>query len=247
MDSAAMMYAQSAKAYSAVADSVREADDYVYQGTAMMWAGDTTGGVAMWKAIVDKFPDSCVVTYNLARSLYSMQRFNDVIDLVNHRLSVCTYDKTNSYLLIGSAHLAMEQGDQAAAAFSQMIAADSSEIDGYYWLMNTLAAQKKPESIPVIFAAMQRNVPADSDPSKMATAYYFNGIAKFTAKEYKDAIASLEKATELKPDYAQAYLYIAVSYHSLKDKANACTYYRKTLQYDPENSTALNNLKKLGC
>lgn len=247
MDSARLMYGEAAKAYAQVDQSAKEVNDYIYQGTAMLWTGDTAGAVATWKSIIDAFPDSCTVSYTVASSLFSMGRYDDVIDLLNRRMAVCPGSTTNAYLLIGSSYLRQERGEDAAIAFGKMIAADSSNIDGYYWLMNTLAAQKKTEGIPAVFAAMQRNVAAGSDPDKMAAIYYFNGVAQYTAKAYKEAIASFEKAVEIKADYTQAYLYMAVSYHTLKDKANACTYYRKTLQYDPSNSTAKKNLQSLGC
>ena len=113
--------------------------------------------------------------------------------------------------------------------------------------MNALTALKQTEGIGMVFDAMLRNIPEDSDTNKLAAAYYFNGSAKFKAKDYEGAIVDMQKAIEIKPDYTLAYLYVAVSYHSLKDKTNACKFYRKTLQYDPENSTAQTNLKKLGC
>lgn len=246
-DSAAMMYREAANAYSQVVDSVKDINDYIYHGTAMLWGGDTARGIAAWKGIIDAFPDSCSVTYTVASSLFSMARYDDAIDMLTRRMAVCPGSEMNSYLLIGSSYLRQERGDEAAAAFGRMIATDSTNIDGYYWLMNTLAAQKKTESIPALFEAMQRNVPADGDPDKMAAVYYFNGVANYNSKDYKAAIASFEKAVEIKSDYTQAYLYMAVCYHTLKDKGKACENYRKTLQYDPENATAKKNLQSLGC
>lgn len=247
MDSARRMYTEAARAYDVVVDSVRDANDYIYHGTAMMWMGDTARGIELWKRVADAFPDSCNLSFTIASGLFSMQRYNDAIDLLNRRMANCPEGQGNAYLVIGTSYLAQERGDEAAAAFSKMIESDSTNIDGYYWLMNTLAATKQTGGIPAIFEAMRRNVPADSDPEKMATSYYFNGVAAFDAKEFKDAIANFEQAVELKPDYARAYLHMAVSYHTLKDKANACANYRKALQYDPGNSVAETNLKKLGC
>ncbi len=247
-DSARFYYTQSSQAYNAVPDSVRDLNDYVFQGTAYMWAGDTAKGIAIWKESIVHFPDSCDHSYSLGYRLYTaMKRYDDVIDFFAARPSVCSDNQANIYLLTGLSHLAQERGAEAVSSFNQVIASDSTNIDGYYWLMNALTALKETEGIGQIFDAMMRNIPQDADTNKLAAAYYFNGSAKFKEKDYKGAITDMEKAIEIKPDYTLAYLYIAVSYHSLKDKANACKFYRKTLQYDPENTTAKTNLNKLGC
>lgn len=247
IDSARYYYTEASKAYTKVPQAALDINDYVFQGTALMWGGDTTQGVAMWKQSITAFPDSCMSSFNLGRTLFSMKRYNDVIDFYTARGTACTDNQSSVFLLSGLSHLAMDQGEQAVSFFNKVIESDSTNIDGYYWLMNALTALKQTENISTIFEAMIRNVPADSDSSKLAAGYYFNGTAKFNAKDFKGAIEDLEKAVEIKPDYALAYLFIAVSYHSLKDKANACQYYRKTLQYDPENKTAQGNLNKLGC
>lgn len=248
LDSAMYYYTKSATAYTSVPDTSLDANDYIFQGTALMWKGDTAQGVSVWKKSITAFPDSCMTSFSVARQLFSMKRYDDVIEVFNSRQATCPdEDNATKYLLIGLSHLSESRAEEALENFNRMVAIDSSDINGYYWIMNTMAAQKQTENIPPIFEAMKRNVPDDADADKLAAAYYFYGISKFNAKEFKEALEPLEKAIEIKPDYAQAYLFIAVSYHSLKDKDNACKYYRKTLQYDPGNGTAESNLKKLGC
>ena len=80
-DSARFYYTKAGQAYNAVPNSVRDLNDYVYQGTAYMWAGDTTQGLAVWKESLVQFPDSCTHSYTLGYRLFTaMKRYDDVID-----------------------------------------------------------------------------------------------------------------------------------------------------------------------
>ena len=66
-------------------------------------------------------------------------------------------------------------------------------------------------------------------------AYYHRGCVKFNQKRYQDAIADFEKATELKPDYADAYFNIGRAYYILNDFDKACTYYKTAEKYGRPN------------
>ena len=66
-------------------------------------------------------------------------------------------------------------------------------------------------------------------------AYYLRGCAKINAKKYQDAILDLEKAIELKPDYADAYFNIGRTYFLLNDEEKACEYYKLADQYGRPN------------
>ena len=66
-------------------------------------------------------------------------------------------------------------------------------------------------------------------------AYYLRGCAKINEKKYKDAILDLEKAVELKPDYADAYFNIGRTYFLLNDEEKACEYYKLADHYGRPN------------
>ena len=66
-------------------------------------------------------------------------------------------------------------------------------------------------------------------------AYYLRGCVKINEKKYKDALADLERAIELKPDYADAYFNIGRVYFLLKDEEKACEYYKLAEKYGRPN------------
>ena len=66
-------------------------------------------------------------------------------------------------------------------------------------------------------------------------AYYYRGCARINAKKYEDAIADLEKAVELKPDYADAYFNLGRTYFLLRDEDKACENYKLAAKYGRPN------------
>ena len=66
-------------------------------------------------------------------------------------------------------------------------------------------------------------------------AYYYRGCARINAKKYNEAIADLEKAVELKPDYADAYFNLGRTYYMMHDEDKACEYYKLAARYGRPN------------
>ena len=68
--------------------------------------------------------------------------------------------------------------------------------------------------------------------------YYTFGL------RHKDAIAAFEKAIALKPDYAEAYLLMGVSYKELEQYEDAMAAYKKGITLEPTGEHA-NSARKL--
>lgn len=66
-------------------------------------------------------------------------------------------------------------------------------------------------------------------------AYYLRGCAKVNLTKYQEAIADFEQATTLKPDYADAYFNIGITYHLMNDEDSACEYYKLADKYGRPN------------
>ena len=66
-------------------------------------------------------------------------------------------------------------------------------------------------------------------------AYYYRGCTRINAKQYQGAIDDLEKAVELKPDYADAYFNLGRTYYMMQDEDKACEYYKLAAKYGRPN------------
>ncbi len=247
-DSARYYYGKSAQAYTEADDSVMTSNDLIFQGNAWLWQGDTARGVAAWGSIIDVYPDSCGLAYTMTRTFYKLGRYEELLASLDKIEAICG-DRLPAAagLLRGLSLMQLERTSDAIVAFQEGIGRDSSDIDSYYWMMNALVSEKRFDEIPAYARAAIRNIEVEGNEQKLGKINYFAGIAEYNRKDMEAAIAFLDAATDLQADDAQAYLYKAIAYHTLKDKENACQNYRKTLQYAPDNKTASSNLGKLGC
>ena len=79
-------------------------------------------------------------------------------------------------------------------------------------------------------------------------AYYLRGCAKMNIAinklqvktkeaitDFNDAIADFKKATELKPNYADAYFNIGSCYYYMHDEEKSCEYYKLAEKYGRPN------------
>ena len=60
-------------------------------------------------------------------------------------------------------------------------------------------------------------------------------LSKAIRYDKQGAIADLEKAVELKPDYADAYFNLGKTYYLMHDEDKACEYYKLADQYGRPN------------
>lgn len=82
-------------------------------------------------------------------------------------------------------------------------------------------------------AVVDARVPAD------AREELAQGRSAMARKSYPDAVAHLQKAISIYPDFFDARLLLATAFIDLRDWANAETTLRRTLELKPENATAL--------
>ncbi len=249
-DSARYYYMQSAAAFANAPDSLLEAQDVVFLGNAHFWAGDTTQGVAAWSGLLDRYPDSCRLAFQLAGTLFKYKRYEDAATALDKIESRCENPDSRLPMMRALSFVRMKDMDRGIPALEKTIASDSTNVNAYFWLTRVYSQQDRQDEILALAPAVERNLAVvegvEPDP-ELAWVHYFIGVAHYKGKAYDEAIAAFDKATDIKADHSQAYLYKGVVYHTLKDKDGACENYRKTLQHDPDNETATKNLKGLGC
>lgn len=246
---AAKDYAKAREMYALLPDgTLDEENTKLYGSSILLSGGDTTKALAIYKKMVDAHPQDCSLSMGFGNLLYTMKRWDDVIDVFTKRMASCPAEpKGTPYLYIGLANYTQKRYDQAIQALTSATEADSSMVQAYYWLMNAYATNKQFDKAADVAHQMIARGFEKSNPKEVATAYFFLGKAKFDAKDYKGAADEFEQSTKLNPDYTQAYLFTAFSYQFLGDKDNTCKYYRIVLKNDPQNADAKKNMKALGC
>ena len=77
--------------------------------------------------------------------------------------------------------------------------------------------------------------------SQTAEDYFKSAYDKDENGDYYGAISDLNKAIELNPDYAMAYLNRGFAKSNLKDHYGAISDYNKSIELDPDYPIAYNN------
>lgn len=246
---AAKEYAKAREMYGMLPDTALDLESTkLYGSSILLSGGDTARAIGLYRKLLDANPNDCSLSMGIGNLLYQMKRWDDVIDVFTKRMAACPSEpKGTPYLYIGLANYTQKRYDQAIQALSGSIAADSSTIQPYFWLMNAYATNKQMDKAAEVAQTMAGRDFDKTNPKEMATAHFFIGKVKFDAKDYNGAVAEFEKSVKLNPEYTQSYLFEAFAYQYLNDKDGACRSYRMVLKYDPNNADAKKNMKALGC
>ncbi|MGH8581553.1 MAG: type IV pilus biogenesis/stability protein PilW [Gammaproteobacteria bacterium] len=76
---------------------------------------------------------------------------------------------------------------------------------------------------------------------RRADNYVQLGIEYAKQGDYNTAVAKLQKALEIEPDFANAHHVIALVYYRTGDKQRAEQYFKRALELDPKDSQTLND------
>jgi tetratricopeptide (TPR) repeat protein len=75
-------------------------------------------------------------------------------------------------------------------------------------------------------------------------AYVYSGICYFYLNEFDKGVEILTKSIELNANVASAYLWRANNYAGVSKNAEACTDYKKYLEFEPNDTFAQEQVKK---
>jgi superkiller protein 3 len=214
---------------------------------------DTTNSLIIFDRLLKVAgAENCHLIANIARIYNSRKDFDGVIRTVNAGVNNCPVDNNTPYLyyLLGTAYFELKRVDDAIAALQKAIEINPKYYWAYIYLGDIYFSQKN-----VVEGERQFNFvieDAKSDPetfkNELNSAYSkLAGIA-LDAKKYKDLERVAKRWLESIPDENEfAHLYLAVAYQGSGEQSNACRHYREVLKINPDNKTARDNLRSLGC
>jgi serine/threonine protein kinase/Tfp pilus assembly protein PilF len=116
----------------------------------------------------------------------------------------------------------------------ELLTSTDSQGEGIDSIINTQIAELSREIALSVGITQEELASADLDISEFTTTsmdaynYFIKGREDFYDQYIKDAVTRLEKAVELDPNFAMAYLYLGYTYNNLVlDKKKAIEYYEK--------------------
>jgi tetratricopeptide (TPR) repeat protein len=139
-----------------------------------------------------------------------------------------------------SAHFYLEEYDRAAECARQALVVEPGYLDALFALANSYAGSRDfDRAIPAfheyINAADKYNPGAETlnmiliRVSDQATAYFNLGLIHQEIRQNEQAITCFKKALDYKPDYADAFMHLAILYYRASDSESARDYAEKRL------------------
>ena len=132
------------------------------------------------------------------------------------------------------------KGDSAAWAYKASLEIKPADFNVWKKLFNSYTDNKGADSLIKYTEKAMRLFP------NLAVISYYNGIARFSKKEYPKAIVAVKRAIDMEPEteksaIADMYSLLADIYHANKQDDLSDNAFEQALKLDNDNSSTLNN------
>ncbi|ROL56212.1 tetratricopeptide repeat protein [Bacteroidetes/Chlorobi group bacterium Naka2016] len=246
-------FAKSIEVYNKIKNEVKnlEHKDFERLASAYLNTGDTVSAMNVYEELLNKFPNNCLLSFQVGMLAYSAKKYDYSIKFYNLYLAKCNDENKKRVLyFLGITFLNNNQPDSAVETLTKAIQLDSTNPlsyiyrgDGYANLKKTdLAKADYQQSINLITAS---NNEADKKYLSFAFAKLCSLI--FEQRDGKELQKVAKKWTDSEPNSENAWLYLAISYQLQKDVPNACKAWKKVLQINPKNKIANDYYNQLKC
>ena len=176
--------------------------------------------------------------YNLGLVYQNLGQFGKAAEHFGKTLELDPGNK-NVLRLRADALLRGGQPKQAVGAYDKAIAADSTNVDLYFFAADAASkAYPDPADLPKVIAAFQRAMNKAPKDGRTYSAAISLGTMCSRAEDYKGALAAYEKASELKPKEDTPHFNSAVVYQKMKKYQDAVKSLDQALALDPKNGKA---------
>jgi Bardet-Biedl syndrome 4 protein len=146
--------------------------------------------------------------------------------------SALTHDPRSAKAILAAGSVIQDNGEMDVALVKYRVAAVRTPNSAQLW-----------NNIGMCFFGKQRLVAAAAclkrslylDPFQWITAYNL-GLVHLRTAQYASAFHYLSASINLKPDFAHAYMHLAIALARLDDPDNAVAAYRRALQLDPDSA-----------
>jgi len=247
-------YAQSEKTFEELSASVSlQMEDVRRWGQAALFAGDTNIAVEKWKQAIDMNPtENCQLMYVLGTSLNKMKRYKESIEILNKRLATNECNDDNNYLIhyfIGLSYFFDANSQQAIAPLQKAIELNPAFLWSMIYLGDVYANLNDNVKAEEMFSRAISTGTSDVEKYKSELNQAFAKLAqmKLEQKKYKDLEKIGREWLTAMPENEFAALFTAVAYHGQGQNESACRNYKLVLKINPNNKTARDNIKALGC
>ncbi|GAB5465382.1 MAG: hypothetical protein Kapaf2KO_08180 [Candidatus Kapaibacteriales bacterium] len=224
--------------------------------TSLLFTGDTTQSIALYKELILEAPDKqCQTMETVGRLLIGMKQYEDAIWFFEQRINnaACKDEditkEQQNYYYMGLAQLFSKMYNEAKTTLEKAVEMDPTDNQSKLYLADAYVnLDDEPKSIELYKGIL---VDAKADPEKNK-AVLGSTYAKLAGNYQKNkdyaTLGKLSKEwSETFPENEYAYIYLGISYQASGNIEEACKAYRKAAELNPNLPIAKKLLKDLGC
>jgi tetratricopeptide (TPR) repeat protein len=188
---------------------------YLKLGQIFLTWNTYTPALEVFEEAAARFPDSLLIALGRGLARKGLLQYDEAErDLLaclakNAKLAV-------AFDALASMYVQTFRYDDAERLSRRFIASDPKDYRGYYYLAAALEGAKRdlPAALENLRQSIQRN-------PRFAAAYALTGKVMTSQNRTEEAIIQLRRATQLRPDYSPAHLYLGNAYHKAGRDADA--------------------------
>jgi putative PEP-CTERM system TPR-repeat lipoprotein len=197
--------------------------------------------LSLYKQAVEAIPASTDLMKGLASALANKKQYEEAVTTLKRVIEIDSED-FDSHNTLGLHHMSLRQYEKAAQAFMETVKLKPTSPNAFHnlgWAYHW--SQKYEQAIEAY------NHVATIDP-KYSLNYRLSrdlGSSLYQLKRFAEAEVALQRALELKPDYADAHRTLGILYHQTSRLEEALEALKKGLSHNPGDAyghTALGNL-----
>lgn len=207
-----------------------QADYHFAMGEAYSLEGNSVRAIEAFKNTLIYDQNTATVHLRLAAEYLKQGLLNEA--LIQAQAAVKKNPKhVDAYLLVGGLYSSMKMYGKAHDAYAKVMELDPQNLDAPLYIGALYSEQKKSDKAVHFFNLLAKN----SEYSTPHLAHYYIGRVRMDQgpKFDKEAIAALQKALQLKPDFVDAVVSLGVVYNRQGNEAKAVALYAK---YQKDNS-----------
>jgi tetratricopeptide (TPR) repeat protein len=229
------------------------ATDFRKYGQASFLSKDTLNAITKFKKAIEMDRENnCNLMFSVGTLLSSMKDYAGSTEILKLRMETATCQdsvNTKALYVIGTNFLFSNAPDSAIVYLEKNSKLDPRNIFADIYIGDALIQTAKiKEGIEKYKSVLAKHA-GDSSLNKNGVIQTFAKLSNYylDQKNYVELNKIAKQWTDVYPDNAFGFLYLAVSYQGQGDKENACRNYGKVLKLDPNNGTAKKNRDLMGC
>ena len=260
----AALLAWSLAAPMASAQASDDLDQLLAQALDMHQAGDLLGAVEAYRVVLQTVPDRADVRSNLGAAYVRLGQFDDALREYGEAVRIepgnATYrfnlglalykadqieeaalelervvelepGQFNAILVLADCYSQLERDAEVIELLSPLDAAFADNLAYAYLLGHSLLRSGQQEAGQVLIDRIFR-------AGESAEGHLLMGLAYINAKDYKSAVAELERAVDLKPELPRARALYARALLSSGDQESAARQFLRALEANPNDFEA---------